>query len=277
MVTFTKFAKVSSLVLIASTYAGISNAGVITPCPTEGCGFTVSVSNGSETVNGFGQFSVDGETGDLSLLTDSGTTNGSLTQTGGLHWSLGDGSSVTVSSITGNSDPILTFGIGGTAGASGSTFSFNFDLPITIDGLIDTASSLGGSLTDSNGDGAGIFTTAGNATILSAFEIDTDPVDRLPGLNKGVDIGDSFSFVGNGGLQTQNYGVFSDTDQIIGDLDYELQSIFLDFSLSPNDSYSLSGGVSQFEATVVPVPAAVWLMGGALASMVGFSRRKVSK
>jgi len=109
-----------------------------------------------------------------------------------------------------------------------------------------------------------------NGNIVTASEVDTS-IGGLGFLNKGVDVGNTFGFIG--GPQTQNSSVFTASNSFIGDLAYDLMEVKVDFALTANSSVGISGFVQQ---TVVPVPAAVWLFGSGLIGLVGMARRKKS-
>lgn len=241
-------------------------AGTIVPCGADVCssGFNITF-NGMAA--GGGELLYDATTGDISLNTDPDSVTGTGTvSNGSIMWTMGDGSTVSVSSLSGNADPILGFGLGATTSTSGATFAFSFDLPIAIEGPIDTASSVSYSLTSLSGAGAQIAPLDGK--VVKAWEVDTS-VGGLSPLNKGVDVGETFFFTG--GPTVQNSPVYTATDQITGNLAYDLMTVQVAFSLSANSSVGLSGFVSQ---TVIPVPAAVWLLGSGLIGLVAVARRR---
>ncbi len=266
------------LLTLVVSFGSIANAGEIVPCPTGGCIFSVSTTAGGNTINGGGFFNIDTTTGNITLNTNPLTTEqtqilsdanlmAGQNSNGSLIWSMPNGNEISVNNVFGNGDPILGFGLGASAGAMGGTFSFSFDLPVSIGGLINARSEIGYTLTDTLGDGAEISGIGGDK-ILQAFEIDSD-FAGLPDLNKGVDVGDDFSFI-TGGPATMQSMIFSATNQFTGSTDYDLMSVFIDFSLSTNSAVGISGFVEQ---TVVPVPAALWLFGSAL-GMLGWYRKK---
>jgi hypothetical protein len=127
------------------------------------------------------------------------------------------------------------------------------------------------SLTSLTSAGAQIDPLSG--TVVVAQEIDTSPGGLSP-LNKGVDVGNRFFFVG--GPQTQNSPVYTATSTLIGDLAYDLMSVTVAFSLSPNSQVGVSGFVEQLPAPV-PLPAAVWLLGSGLIVLRGFARHRAGK
>jgi len=212
------------------------------------CGFTISV-DGQELGAGF--YSIDAKTGDLTITNPVSVQAGELTaQVGG---------------IWGNADPILGFNASAGTGATGGTFSFTFFLPIALSGPLTANSSVSYSLTSQTAAGAQIAPLFGKTVI--AQEVDTS-VGGLSPLNKGVDVGNTFFFLG--GPQTLNSPVYTAASLLTGNLAYDLMSVTVAFSLSAKSNVGLSGFVQQ---TVVPVPAAVWLFGSAVGLLAAIRRR----
>lgn len=116
---------------------------------------------------------------------------------------LSDGSFVAVNGLSGNIDPILGFSLSAGTGAAGKTFSFAFSMPIALSGPIDANSSVSYSLTSLSSAGAQITPLIGSLVV--AQEVDTS-IGGLAPLNKGVDVGGVFSFVG--GPLTMNSPVY---------------------------------------------------------------------
>ena len=238
-----------SLVLIFTVGMSSAWAGTVS-CAPDTCNWKITVDggvvmSGMYTVSQDGNISFGG-TGDIS----------------------GDGYTVSLDSMSGNIDPILGFGIGAsTAGGSGSTFGFTFNLPIALQGIIFADSSVSYTLSSLTSSGAQIAPVVGS-NIVSAFEVDTS-VGGLPSLNKGVDVGDAFFFTT--GPETQNSSVFTASNSFTGDLAYELMTVKVDFSLSAESTAGISGFVQQ---VAVPIPAAVWLFGSGLLGLIGVARRK---
>ncbi len=247
------------------------NAATIVQCGAAQCSssFSIFVDGSTDEVGG-GQIWYDAETGDILLDVESNVRGGGFVNqnTGGLMWDLGDGSNIQVNSVFGNADPILGFSLGATTGAVSRTFSFAFDLPIAISGPIDSSSSVSYSLTSLTDAGAQIAPLIGDNVVI-AQDVDTD-IGGLPPLDKGVNVGDAFFFVG--GPQTQNSPVYTASDSITGSLDYDLMSVVVAFSLSANSAVGLSGFVQQEE--VVPVPAALPLLLSGLIGLGFISRRR---
>ncbi len=216
------------------------------------CGFTVSVGEGDQMQSGSGFYTIDAKTGDLTI-TEAVTVvglNGELAQVGG---------------IWGNADPILGFNASAGTGVTGGTFSYTFYLPIALSGPLAADSSVSYSLTSQTAAGAQIAPLFGKTVI--AQEVDTS-VGGLSPLNKGVDVGNTFFFLG--GPQTQNSPVYTAASLLTGNAAYDLMSVTVAFSLSARSNVGLSGFVQQ---TVVPVPAAVWLFGSAAGLLAALRRR----
>ena len=160
---------------------------------------------------------------------------------------------VTVTSLSGNLDPILAFSLSASTDAIGKTFSFAFSMPIGLSGPIDANSSVSYSLTSLSPAGAQITPLFGNLVV--AQEVDTS-IGGLAPLNMGVDVGNTFSFLG--GPLTSSSPVYTARDSFIGSLQYDLMSIIVSFALSPYSQVGVSGFVQQVSA--VPEPGSVALM-----------------
>ena len=261
----------AGLFLVLTLSASLAQAGTIVQCGSAICTSDFSIQFNGMNAGG-GELLYDSTTGAISLNTDPNSLIGSavVTPNDTLMWTMGNGSTVSVSSLSGNADPILGFGLGAsTSGTSGSTFGFTFTLPIALSGPINANSSVSYTLSELSGADAQIAPVTGS-NIVTAFEVDTTALG-LPSLNKGVDVGSTFAFIGNGSAQTQNSPVYTASSTFTGDLQYDLMTVKVDFSLSPNTTVGLSGFVQQ---VAVPVPAAVWLFGSGLLGLVGIARRK---
>ena len=246
---------------------GLAQAGTIVQCGTQVCSstFRVDFENTEGVGTGEGskaairQGSIEFSNTDPESITGPGV----VTPTGGIMWTMGDGSTISVGSLTGNADPILDFGVGASTGSAGHTFGLTFNLPVAIAGTITANSSVSYTLTSTTTAGAQI-TAPG--TVVSAFEVDTD-VGGLGFLNKGVDVGNTFGFLG--GPLTQNSPVYTASNTFTGSLAYDLMSVQIDFGLSPDSSVGISGFVNQ-----VPIPAAVWLFGSGLIGLIVIARKR---
>ncbi|MCG6937692.1 MAG: VPLPA-CTERM sorting domain-containing protein [Gammaproteobacteria bacterium] len=246
------------------------SAGTIVPCGDANicsAGFTIKFNDNNNA--GSGELVYDAKTGDIALNTDPTSINGGIvTGSGGIMWTMPDGSKILVNSLTGNADPILHFGLGAsTPAGSGNTFGFTFNLPIALSGQINASSSLTTPLTSGSSAGAQIQ-GIGTNKILTAFDVDTS-VLGIGSISKGVDVGDAFGFLG--GPQVQNSPVYTASNTFTGNTAYDLMTVKIDFSLSADSSVALTGFVQQ---VVVPVPAAVWLFASGLLGLAGIARRK---
>ena len=239
------------LLLFLTMSAGrISVAGTIPDCTPETCNWMITV-DGTSVMSGM--YTADDE--------------GNIILSAPVTVDLGDGSTVSLNSMSGNIDPILGFGVGATTGSTGSTFGFTFNLPIALSGPINANSSVSYSLSSLSAAGAQVAPVTGS-NIVTAFETDTS-VGGLPSLNKGVDVGGTFFFTG--GPATQNSPIYTATNTFTGNLAYDLMTVNVDFSLSANSTVGLSGFVQQVP---VPIPAAVWLFGSGLFGLIAIARRK---
>jgi len=229
--------------------------GVSTPAfaGTIGCGAdgslcAISLSIGDTPVAS-GTYTIDSKTGDVSLSAPLG-------------FSAANGDSLWVNTLGGNADPILGFNT--SAGTvAGNAFSITFTLPIALSGPINANSSVSYSLTGTTGAGAQITPLFTN--VVTALEVDTT-VGGIGNLNKGVDVGNTFFFVG--GPQTQNSPVYTASNSFAGNLAYDLMSVTVAFSLSPSSNVGISGFVQQ-----VPEPATLAMLSGGLVGLASFGRR----
>ena len=240
------------LLLVMTLTAGRAAwAGTVSGCTDETCTWDMLI-DGSIVMSG-------------SYQTDA---DGSIFLPEPVSMSDGIGNTVSINSMNGDIDPIIGFGVGAST-STGSTFGFTFNLPIALQGPINADSSVSYSLSSLSSAGAQVAPVVGS-NIVSAFEVDTS-IGGLPSLNKGVDTGNTFFFLG--GPQTQNSPVFTASNTFTGNLAYDLMTVKVDFSLSPDSTVGISGFVQQ---TPVPVPAAVWLFGSGLLGLVGVARRRAS-
>lgn len=185
---------------------------------------------------------------------------------------LGGGAFVSLGGVNGNIDPILGFNASAGTGALGKTFAFSFSLPIALSGPIVADSSVSYSLTALSAAGAQIAPLFGK--IVIAQEVDTS-VGGFDPLNKGVDVGEKFFFTS--GPQTQNSPVYTAFNSFTGDLAYDLMSVTIAFSLSPNSQVGLSGFVRQELALIpeeIPEPSTYLLLLAGIGLLVCVARRR---
>jgi hypothetical protein len=218
----------------------------------EACSWSIEVGDaqgGNLQQVGTGTYSFSSETGEISFTGET--------------IDLGDGSSVTLNALTGNVDPVLGFNASAGTGALGKTFAFNFSLPIALSGPLTASSSVSYSLTSTTASGAQIAPLFGHVVV--AQEVDTSVGGRTP-LNKGVDVGDTFFFLG--GPQTQNSPVFTANSAFVGNSAYDTMSVTVAFGLSPQSNVGLSGFVQQ-----VPEPSTYGMLAAGLL-LLGFVARR---
>jgi hypothetical protein len=242
-----------SLVAIAFTLLlGSSTpafAGTI-DCGPDGslCAMTLSIDG---NVVGSGTYTIDPLTGDVSLAAPV--------------WGQANGGSVYVNSMNGNADPILGFSTSAGTGAGGNAFSITFTLPIALSGPINANSSVSYSLTGTTVAGAQIAPLFGN--VVLAREVDTS-IGGLPPLDKGVDVGNTF-FCAPGPCN-QNSPIYTASNAFVGNLAYDLMSVTVAFSLSPNSNVGVSGFVQQLP---VPEPGTLVMLSSGLLGLVAYGRR----
>ena len=246
------------LLSVSAQAALIGTTPVFQDCSRGGCTWSVRVANGATPVLN-GTYTIDSVTGRITLTAGQTTRYNIAARDGGGFVQLND--------VNGNADPILGFNASAATGTLGNNFAFNFSMPIALSGPLNANSSVSYSLTSLTSAGAQIGALLGTpARVVIAQEVDTD-VGGLPPLDKGVNVGNTFSFVG--APQTQNSPVYTASSSLIGGLAYDRMSVTVAFSLSASSNVGLSGFVQQ---TPAPVPAAVWLLGSAL-GVLGWIRR----
>ena len=196
-----------------------------------------------------GAFQVDPTTGDIGFASP-------------VKVGLGGGAWAGIDSLSGNSDPILNFGISAATGSNGRAFSFTFSLPTSLAGEIHTSSTAAYTLTAKTAVGAQL-TPLKEHTVV-AQDVDTT-VGGFSPINAGVDVGDRFFFTGAG---TQASPAYTAENTRMALSAYDLMSVTLGFSLTANTTVSLSGFVEEMltdeNPSPVPLPASVWLLGAAL-------------
>jgi hypothetical protein len=221
-------------------------------CGSEGQLCSISLSIGSDMV-AQGTYSVDPDTGEISLAQPVEGQSGENT--------------ISVDSLFGNADPILGFAVAAGTGAGANAFSITLNLPIALSGMLNASSSVSYSLTATTAAGAQIAPLIGSHVVI-AQEVDTS-VGGLAALNKGVDVGNTFSFLG--GPQVQNSPVYTASNSFMGNLAYDLMSVTIAFSLSANSNVGISGFVQQVP---VPEPSTLLLVGSGLLGLVAFGRKR---
>ncbi|MEO8627089.1 MAG: PEP-CTERM sorting domain-containing protein [Betaproteobacteria bacterium] len=182
------------------------------------------------------------------------------------------GTTVHVDSLSGQADPSLLVIGGGSTGAIGHAFTISFDLPISLDGLVATHSSIGYSLTAGAGTTAFLKPLLPTHKVLFGQDVDTDG-PLLP-LDKKADSGEAFTVTNTAGAvpRTEQSVTYTADGLISVTPAYDTMSVVLAFSLSPNSAVGMSGSMTQ---TLVPVPepSTYALMMAGLA-FVGFVARR---
>lgn len=213
-------------------------------------------------------FAVGGVTKESGTYTVNPTT-GAISITGNDSWGTAGGLSASVSGLTVNSDPILGFNFSAGTGSSANSFSFTVSMPIALAGEILANSSASYSLTGTSSSGAGVTPLSGSH-VVTAFEESTISGGPSP-LNKGVDIGGSFSF--GTGPQTQNSPVYTAANMfaLAAGNQYNEMVINVSFNLTASSNVGISGFVEQ---TPVPLPASGWLLLSGALGLFGLTRAR---
>jgi len=249
-----------SLALPTPVFAVVGDAG----CGPNNaaCSWSIQAGDaqgGGLTEVGSGTYSVDMETGDITF--DGQTIT------------LADGSTVGINRLTGNIDPVLGFSTSATTAAVGKTFSLAISIPIALQGPIDAFSTIGTTLTAKTTAGAEVKPFL-QTRILEAADVDTS-IGGLPDLDKNVDAGNTLTILPFAGPPNIKSATATDgaTSSFIGALAYDLMSVRLSFSLSPQSEVGFSGAVEQIP---VPEPTTYAMLAIGL-FLVGYvARRKLS-
>jgi len=216
------------------------------------CSFSV-VADGVDL--GSGRYTIDPLTGALQIAAPRTFT-------------LADGSTVGITGINGNADPVLGFSANANTLAFGHSFVFNFDLPINLSGPINANSQISYSLTSTTSAGAEIKPLDPTHKVMYALEVDTT-VGGLDSLDKGVDAGDKLTLLG--GPTVGNSTVYKASNSFIGDSRFDTMTAVVQFSLSPNSNVGMSGFVQQ----VVPEPSSTAMLLAGLGFVGWVARRRL--
>ena len=246
--TFNKVLLSLAGLTLAMISSGSAWGGLVSGCTDTTCTWEIQV-DGQSVMNGSYVTDADGNISLANPVTVSGS-----------------GYTVSLTDMSGNIDPVLGFGLGATnSSATPKTFAFAFSLP--LGGLpvpINTKSQLGTTLTAFTSAGGSVFPTLGGGKIVDSQDIAFSP---FASVDKGVDIGDALSVVGqNTAVRVENAA-----GSISGGGPFDLMAVTVAFGLTAQTGVGFSGFVEQ---TPVPVPAAVWLFGSGLLGLVGIARRK---
>ena len=177
--------------------------------------------------------------------------------------------SLTIGNAQAIPDPLLLFSASATnltANPLAYSFAFNTPLVPNLLGLVDSYAELGLTLTDGLNNGATVQPTVPGGKMLTSFDLYGNGTP----ISKNVDIGDLFSILSGTGTNT-----YTDTDSLTCSQACVTMSALLSFTLTGQDAVAFSGKVIQTSA--VPVPAAFWLFGSGLASLIPALRRRLSR
>jgi hypothetical protein len=203
-----------------------------------------------------GSFLVDDETGDISLGDPIGVDTGP------------GGYSASITTLSGNTDPFIIFGVGATNNTGGLlTFGFAFSMPISLAEPITADASVSYSLTDGAGDGATLFPTSGTGKVVDSQDIRLSP---FLSTDKGVDVGDACTVMGAGAHNCGPYTAGPTVFGVPGGPTYDLMSVIVAFGLTAHDAAGVSGRVSQ----EVPEPGTLLLLGAGLLGLSVSGRKR---
>jgi hypothetical protein len=162
-------------------------------------------------------------------------------------------------------DPVLFFSASATNLSSiPLAYSFAFNVPLTpsLLGPINSHAELGITLTDGFNNGATVQPVVPGGSLLTSYDLFSNGSP----ISKNVDIGSLFSILSGTGTTT-----FSANGQLTCGQPCVTMSAILSFTLTPQDAAGFSGRIVQ---TPVPLPAALWLFGGGLAGVAGWTIRR---
>jgi len=169
---------------------------------------------------------------------------------------------INVSFAGGNYDPVITIGVGFVDFGTPSVFSFAVSSPLAppVTGLANYKLDLSGSFADGGSDGGSMSLGTASYGIMDG-QLDFASFAGIGGAIGSFPAGTStpFSFTSvngivNCGAGCNDFGLFLSAKGSGG-----------------NDAMSFTG---RLEITPVPVPAAAWMLGGALA-VLGATRRRM--
>ena len=210
---------------------------------------------------------VDGHTTNDLISTSMRWKNGGAS---GPDW--GSAAEFYVNDLSFDVDPMLSFDFTLTNNtAFNQVYSVYYNTPLlpNLSGVVNSSANLTAQLTDAGGVvGAAIAPANGNGNIMRSWDLTAN----LNQISKNVDIGSAF-IIGSGSGSNS----WSVTNSLVcgsGNDACETMATVLTLTLSKGDSVRLFGSLVQQAA--VPVPAAIWLFGSALAFVVGL-RRKLPK
>jgi len=246
--------RLAILLLLTLSTGSLAWAGTMSACGSGDCTWEISV-DGAPVMNGMYMADADGN-----IILNSPVSGG------------GEGYTFSLDSMSGNIDPVLGFGLGAT-NTSGSlkTFAFAFSLPLGgLPAPINTAATLGTTLTAFTSAGGSVFPTLGGGRIMDSQDLVLSP---FASVDKGVDIGLGLVIPSSSPPLTTVTNSENATGSIASGGPYDLMSVVVAFGLTDQTGVGFSGAVSQI---AVPEPAAFWLVGPVLLGLVGIARRKAT-
>lgn len=215
-----------------------------------------------------------------SALWSSTTTEGHVLNdliSTSLKWKNGTGGFDTtagmyVNDLTFDVDPVLSFDFTLANNTSfNQTYSLSYNTPLfpNLTGVVNSSANLTAVLKDTGGlAGAKITPANGNGNIMRSWDLTVDQNQ----ISKNVDIGSLFSIAS--GTATKNWTAVNTLDCGFGNGACETMLTTLTLTLSKGDQVRLYGNVTQEQPSPVPLPAAVWFFGSAIAFLVGIGRKK---
>ena len=175
--------------------------------------------------------------------------------------------------------------------AGGIDFNDVFDFSFTYDDAITDVSGGFGEFPNAitafsfaRVSGTGTWDPAGGTFSLpqDLFTAEDNPSELLISTTVNTPLGaflnTPIALVFDGGFTINDTGIGQTIDQQIGgplpgDVNVFTSARVL---IGDFDGDFATGSITAFSATVVPVPAAVWLFGSGLVGLIGFARRKTS-
>lgn len=176
-----------------------------------------------------------------------------------------------VNDLTFDVDPSLSFDFTLTNNtAFNQVYSVFYNTPLlpNLTGTVNSSANLTAVLTDVGGVAGAKMTPAnGNGSIMRSWDLTVNQNQ----ISKNVDIGSAFTIIG--GSASNTWSAINTLECGTGADACETMSTMLTLTLSKGDSVRLYGSVVQEMAEPVPAPAAVWLFGSAIATLIGLRRR----
>lgn len=183
----------------------------------------------------------------------------------------GSAAEFNINDLTFDVDPSLSFDFTLTNNtAFNQIYSVYYNTPLlpNLTGTVNSSASLTAVLTDVGGAaGARIAPANGNGNIMRSWDLTVNQNQ----ISKNVDVGSAFTIAG--GSASTTWSAINTLECGTGEFACETMSTILTLTLSKGDSVRLYGGLVQEMAEPVPVPASVWLLGSAMAALMGWRRK----